>query len=301
MSRLDALRRPKIARLYGDVPDEHLARFRRFHADHPTHHVAIDGVDWATITAGHGEPAVLLLPGADGVPDLRWEHIAHFAQGGRVVGPEYAPLKSMDALVDGIAGILRQEGIAQAHVIGDSYGGFVAQAFVRRHPQLTASLVLSHTLPPDPASGQLVKSTLSYLSVFPMFLLRRMVGNRLRSLLPVKTAETALYHAILNETIGHRLTKKGLINSYWRLVDFNLSGFTSQDLASWPGRVMLILSDDDPGMPEAARQGLQAFYPQAEVHLFHGTGHATALVRREEFLAVIDRFIDSGPRAVGGT
>jgi len=43
----------------------------------------------------------------------------------------------MTGLVDGIAAILRRAGGAQAHVIGGSYRGFVAQVFARRYPQMT--------------------------------------------------------------------------------------------------------------------------------------------------------------------
>lgn len=288
---MNTLTSPKIAKLYKDVPGEQFEQFRQFRAVHPYKQAMIDGVAWEYIAAGHGDEALLLLPGALGVPDMSWQHITHFAGRYRVIAPSYSPVKKMDTLVDGIAGILRREGVERAHVVGGSYGGFVAQVFVRRHPDVTASLVLSHTLPPDPANGEQIRRALRWLSLMPGGLLRWMVGKRLRTLLPEKTPDTALLHAFFNEMARYRMTREELINSYWRVVDFNVSGFAPQDLADWPGRVLLIMADDDPGTPGPVRAAMQAFYPGAEVHMFHGTGHAAALLKQDEYLAVVERFI----------
>ena len=291
MTRMDALTSPRVAKLYQDVPSHRFERFKAFHRQHPPHRVTIEGTGWTYVAAGAGAETLLLLPGALGVADMGWEQIGDFAQRHRVIAPDYAPLRSMDALVDAITGILAHEGIDQAHVVGGSYGGFVAQVFVRRHPEATASLTLSHTLPPDAASGQMIRATLTYLSLIPMFLLRRMVSNRLRALLPERTPDTALTHAIFDEVVRYRMTKEDLLSSYWRLVDFNEAGFTPDDLAEWPGRILLVMSDDDPSIPEAVRQALRTTYPQAEEHLFHGTGHAASALRPDEYRAVIEGFI----------
>lgn len=92
--------------------------------------------------------------GALAIPDISWFTIVKFAARRRVIVPAHPSVATMDALVDGITAILQREGVEQAHVMGGSYGGFVAQVFVRRHPQLTRSLVLSHTLPPYPEIWQ---------------------------------------------------------------------------------------------------------------------------------------------------
>jgi pimeloyl-ACP methyl ester carboxylesterase len=291
MTQTDTPASPKIAKLYEDVPGEQLAQFQKFRAAYPFKHATIDGVAWEYIAAGQVNEPLLLLPGALGVPDMSWQHITYFAGRYRVIAPAYSPVKKMDTLVDGIAGILRRETGGRAHVVGGSYGGFVAQVFVRRHPDMTASLVLSHTLPPDPASGEQIRRALRWLSLMPGGLLRWMVGKRLRTLLPEKTPDTALLHAFFNEMACYRITKEELINSYWRVVDFNLSDFTPQDLTDWPGRVLLIMADDDPGTPEPVRAAMLAFYPEAEVHMFHDTGHAAALLKQDEYLAVVEQFI----------
>ncbi len=51
----------------------------------------------------------------------------------------------MAALLEGIAAILEAEGVQKVHVVGPSFGGWVAQCFVRRFPEKVATLILSDT------------------------------------------------------------------------------------------------------------------------------------------------------------
>jgi hypothetical protein len=85
--------------------------------------------------------------------------------------------------------------------------------------------------------------------------------------------------AHVKEVVGYQLTKAGLIDGYRRLVDFDTHHvFTSHDLADWPGAVLLIMADDDPGTPEPVRAAMRALYLQAGVHMFSGTGHAASVL-----------------------
>jgi pimeloyl-ACP methyl ester carboxylesterase len=150
---------PKIAALYRAVPAAEIQRFQEFLRQHPYQRFSHAGVAWSYLTLGSGEQTLLLLPGALAVPEVSWQLLLRFAKHFTILCPVYAAVDSMDALTDGIAAILQHTGAAQAHVLGGSYGGFVAQVFVRRCPQLTRSLILSHTQPPAPESAGSVRST----------------------------------------------------------------------------------------------------------------------------------------------
>jgi len=226
------------------------------------------------------------------IPDISWLTIAHFAKTYRVIAPAYPAVKTMDALVDGIAAILDKEGIEHAHVLGGSYGGFVAQVFVRRHPGLTRSLVLSHTFPPDPVNVRTIKRMAGWMQLLPEGALRRLMGKRFSSLMPAKTAETSLFHAMFDELLYHRLTKADILSTLWRTVDYCAQEYSPQDLAGWSGKVLLVMTDDDPSTPEPVRAAMSALYPGARLHLFHGTGHSTSLLKEEEYQALIGEFLD---------
>jgi pimeloyl-ACP methyl ester carboxylesterase len=291
MKHLADLTNPKVAVRYTDVPPTGLEKYKIFCSICPYKQVTISDVEWPYLVNKDSGDTVLLLSGALAIPDISWLTIAHFAQAYQVIAPVYPAVKTMDALVDGIAVILQQEGIKQAHVLGGSYGGFVAQVFVRRHPGLTRSLVLSHTFPPDPANVKTIKKMAGWMSLLPEGVLRRLMGKRLRALMPVKKAETSLFHAMFEELLYDRLTKADILSTLWRTVDYSAQQYTPQDLAGWPGKVLLVMADDDPSTPEPVRVAMSALYPGARLHLFHGTGHATSVLKEEEYQAVIDQFL----------
>ena len=71
-----------------------------------------------------------------------------------------------------------------------------------------------------------------------------------------------------------RLSKAELRATYRLGIDL-LEGFrfAPGDLASWPGRVLILESDQDIVTPEQ-RAELRRYYPWAEVYTFRGAGHA---------------------------
>jgi pimeloyl-ACP methyl ester carboxylesterase len=292
MKHLADLTDLKVATRYANVPPADMEKFQTFCHTCPYKQVAVGSVEWPYLVNRDNGETLLLLSGALAIPDISWLTIAHFAQKYRVIAPAYPAVKTMDALADGIVDILHQEGIEQAHVLGGSYGGFVAQVFVRRHPGLTRSLVLSHTFPPDPVNVKAIKRMARWLPLLPEWALRRLMGKWLGSLMPAKMAETTLLIAMFEELLYHRLTKADILSTLWRTVDYYAQQFTPQDLAGWPGKVLLVMADDDPGTPEPVRAAMCALYPGARLHLFHGTGHVTSVLKEEEYQAMIEQFLD---------
>jgi pimeloyl-ACP methyl ester carboxylesterase len=283
-----------LAKIYRDVPAADLEAFQRFRAENPPRTAEVAGQTWSYVSGGAGDRAILFLPGAQGVGEAAWGNIGHFAPRFRWLAPSYAPVPTMAELADGIAALLDREGIARVSVIGGSYGGFVAQIFVRRHPDRVERLILSHTGPPNPGRGQAVEKSLRWLPRLPLFLLRPQFRQVMMGLIP-KRPETALVRAHLEEIIALHVTKPGMINVYRRVVDYDLlQRFAPGDLDGWPGRVLLLMGDNDPATPEPVRERMKALYPGAEVHLFEGTGHAAGVLKRDEYRAAMDAFLEEG-------
>jgi pimeloyl-ACP methyl ester carboxylesterase len=268
-----------------------LEQFQAFRRTFPYKEMNYDGVTWSYLTGGRGDPPLLLLSGALAIPDISWTTIINLAARRRVIVPAYPPVMTMDTLVDGIAAVLGHEGVDQAHVMGGSYGGFVAQVFVRRHPQLTRSLVLSHTLPPNPETAAQLRLFVRLLRWMPMGLVRQVMRRAFRSMMPEWSEETACLLAIFDELIGYALDKKDVICILERTVDYSLRSFAPEDLSGWPGKVLLVFGDDDPATLPDVRQRLESLYPGCEVHLFVGAGHTTSVTHQDEYLAVVDGFL----------
>ncbi len=280
---------------YRHVPGEQVEQFMRFRREHPLKTLEIEGVSWEYITAGDGSGLpVSFLPGALSSAESAWRTISllenrHY----RLVVPSYpTEVGSMSGLADGVAEILTGEGIQAANVVGGSYGGMLAQVFVHRHPQRVTRLVLSHTYPPMVSRAGRVEPALRLFQILPMFLVKRLLSQRMIGILPPKPSpELLLIAAQVRETVETRLTRQAALNTYSRMMDFDRQAYRPQDLEGWPGKTLIMLAEDDPTTPESLRNQLIALYPGARVHLFKGSGHATSILESGEYLKVMEDFL----------
>jgi pimeloyl-ACP methyl ester carboxylesterase len=136
-----------------------------------------------------------------------------------------------------------------------------------------------------------VRSFSRWLGWLPMGLVRALMRRTFRSMMPAWSEETACALAIFDELIQDTLTKADILGILGRTVDYALRTFTPQDLAGWPGKVLLLFGEQDPATPPEVRQRLEALYPGCQVHLFEGAGHSTAATHQAEYLGVIEQFV----------
>lgn len=279
--------------LYAEVPAEQREGLRRFRERYPPRTAVIGDVEWEYRVAGDGPAPLVWLPGALMRADSVWPQAAHFADRHKVIVPSYPPLTTMADLSDGLAGLLAAEAAARADVVGGSYGGMVAQVFVRRHGDLVRRLVLSHTMPPDPRRGMKLAVAAPLFSLMPEAAVLRMYWNRMADLIADDEPEAAWLSAYLTELTRDRLNKGDVIALYRRAADFDSQRFAPEDLADWSGETLLVMADDDPATPEAVRERMIELYPRARIHVFSGTGHAAALRRPEEYFGLLESFLAS--------
>jgi pimeloyl-ACP methyl ester carboxylesterase len=281
---------------YHKVPPVQVEQFMRFRQEHPPRNVLINGVTWEYLTAGHppGQP-LLLLPGALSIAESAWRTIVSLDQGKyHLIIPSYPPeVDSMTGLADGVAEILTHEGIRTTYVVGGSYGGMLAQVFTHRHPSMATRLVLSHTYPPVNSRLKSVEPALRLFRHLPMFLVRKMLRDRMTGILPPRpTPELLLIAAQIRETVDTRLTRQAALSTYLRMMDFDRQNYSPSDLSTWQGKALIMLAEDDPTTPEPLRDALVALYPGAKLHLFSGSGHATAILESGEYIKVMEEFLE---------
>lgn len=107
---------------------------------------------------GTGEPAVVLLHAFPLQAEMWRPQISSLRDRARVIAPDLAGFGrssapddpaaySVDAWADDVAGLLDHLGLERVVLGGLSMGGYVAFAFLRRHPRRLAGLVLADTRP----------------------------------------------------------------------------------------------------------------------------------------------------------
>jgi hypothetical protein len=118
-----------------------------------------------------------------------------------------------------------------------------------------------------------------WLKLMPLPVLRAFFKKTMsRMMTEDTTPEVALINAHFSEIVDFHLSKAQLISLMARTIDVaERYTFTPDDLKDWPGRILLLMADDDPATPEPVRRSIMAMYPRAQVRLFSGSGHLTSI------------------------
>ena len=256
----------------------------------------IKGVEWEYETAGRGREAMLLFHGAVGGAETMRALAEGFADEFRTISPTIADVSTLDEVCDAASAILDREHVARAHVFGGSFGGLVAQAFLRRRPAQVETLTLLSTGAPDRKTGARTARMTKVVRLLPFPLTRALLkmemSRHLNTPAPPEAAErVAESRRRLEDYFDRRLTKRTLLSRVELSLDFNLrESYAPADLDAWPGRVLIVESDNDPMIPPAERRRLRDTYPRAMVCAFPGAGHMITLLQPEALTSLVKAF-----------
>ena len=67
-----------------------------------------------------------------------------------------------------------------------------------------------------------------------------------------------------------------------------------EDLANWPGEILIVESDDGLTIGLEQLKLLKAMYPQAQAYTFHNAGHVPAITCEAEYIQVLWNFLKTG-------
>lgn len=247
--------------------------------------------EWKYRVFGKGAKTFLVVPGGELVNDLGFEFALAIGETYRVVYPAYPRASSIEELADGLSMILDAERVGQVAILGASFGGVVAQVFVRRYPDRVSELILSNTGVPLKYLAVPVQLTYWIAKTMPWKSTSKLLRKPLLKTVDHSGAERAFWTGYFDELFALRLTKADMLANILIQHDYHSRfRFTPNDLKGWPGRVMIAESDTDVIGPRR-RMALIETYPQAEIHTFHNAGHAPMFTRYDEYLRVVQDFL----------
>ncbi|MEX0832667.1 MAG: alpha/beta fold hydrolase [Actinomycetota bacterium] len=190
--------------------------------------------------------------------------------------------------VDCLAGLLDAADIEQAHILGLSWGGILAQEIYRRHPPRVRSLVLADTyagwkgsLPPD--------------------VVRERVDNCLRDSSLPSPEVVSKYLPGMHSEAATRDVRGGLAAL---MSDFHPLGFRlmAEDLAQSDTRdllpnievpTLLIWGDQDVRSPMSVAHQMHDAIPGARLAIIEGAGHVSNFEKPDRFDAEVRDFCSS--------
>lgn len=280
-----------IREIYKDVPPDLVEEVLRFRETHQPKSIVFQGHEWQYLDCGSGEQVLVLLPGGTRRPSLGPGLITDLEDDFRIIAPYYPNTSSFGSLANGVHAILEHEGIKKVQVFGSSFGGLVAQVFVKMHPEYVTHLVIGNTATSveNPEYEAQMDATVSTIKETPEEVVLEQVRNMLIGLTTGTSPEDALWTAMLNEIFARGwITKQEVVHHYEGLIDFQKNHRVSPEtLEKWGGNMLIIRSDDDPAVDKIGSEALSTVYPKARIHTFHGAGHSPYTTNRDEYLSLI--------------
>ncbi len=225
-------------------------------------------------------------------------YLDHRGNGRSDQGPREA--WNLDQWGDDVAAFCDALDIEHPIVLGHSFGGFVAQSYLLRHPTHPAAVVLSSTA----AHCDFDRSLNVYARLGgeqAVEVARRTFANPTpMNFLEFSQVCIPLYH----RSDGHGLASRPQLMNLEVLCDFWRDGVGPRDgaLKSYDFRtalmgvcrpVLVLGGEDDPACPIEDQEDIVAFLPKptTQFHRFASCGHGTYFDHPEETEAILRRFI----------
>ena len=269
---------PAAADARPSTPESLSHQLNAVRATLPLQVCTIAGHTWRYLdTQGKGD-ALLLLPGALGEADTSFEYILALQDSWRVLSLNYpSTLHTLLAALEGLIGLLNRLGIRQAHVVGGSYSGSLAQTLASRYPDRVASLLLSNTAAPGDAPPWRWRLAAAALVPLPEAWLHSLMRAGIGFFLPARSSSQAFWRTYFAETLPR--WSKQAFRARLRLMAEMETAANVHRLHHSPfrGPVLVVAAAEDRLVSARQRMGLQTLYPQAQTAAFIAKGHATSL------------------------
>lgn len=259
--------------------------------------VAVNGLGLYYEVEGDGEP-VVLIPGFAAGRWIWFKQTADLSRNFRVIIFDPRGVSASDKpegpqtigmLADDVAHFLRTIGVNSAHIVGASFGGFVAQEFALKYPSMTRKLVLCCTsfggpnhVTPAPETLMALASTKGLNSE------ERMRANLLLAFTPefVRTEEAEV-DRIVHLRATNDVPEHIYLSQLQAAMNFNVESRLSEITSP----TLVVSGDADVIVPVQNSFNLVNKIPGAKLHIVKGGSHTFFIEQPHEFNQLLSAFI----------
>ena len=246
---------------------------------------------------GEGEP-LILIEGLGTAAWLWWKQVPELAKHYRVIAYDQRGVGRSDKpdepytipmLADDLAGLMDVLKIKQAHVLGISLGGYVAQEFTLKYPERVERLILCstsfggiHAIPPTP--DMIVALTTPVAGQSDL---------RERVALSLSPAYAAAHPEDVDYMVAARLDNPQPAYAYSRQL-MSAAAWTSEDrLGQILAPVVIMAGTADTIVPPENARLLATAIPHAEMRLLEGAGHLINVEQTDKFNKEVIEFLST--------
>ena len=259
--------------------------------------ITVNGVRLFYEIEGDGEPVVLIPGFAAGrwiwfkqTEDLsRKFRVITFDPRGVSASDKPEGAQTIGLLADDLAQLLLKVGVQSAHIVGASFGGFVAQEFALKYPAMTRKLVLCCTsfggpnhVAPEPETLAALASTKLLNSE------ERMRANLLLAFTPEYVQTQA---AEVDLIVHLRATNEVPEHIYLSQLQAAVSFKAESRLQQITSQTLVLSGDADVIVPVRNSINLAGRIQGATLCLIHGGSHTFFIEQAREFNKIVTEFL----------
>ena len=260
--------------------------------------VSVNGLQLYYESEGDGAP-VVLIPGFAAGRWIWFKQTAELARKFRVIVFDPRGVSASDKpegpqtiglLADDIAHLLQTIGIESAHVVGASFGGFVAQEFALEYPRMTRKLVLCCTSFGGPNHVVPAPETLAALaSTKGLNSEERMRANLLLAFTPEYVqAQVAEVDQIVHLRATNEVPEHIYLSQLHAAVNFD----SESRLGQIASPTLVLSGDADVIVPVQNSRNLAAKIHGAKLQIVAGGSHTFFIEQAHEFNQLLVEFLN---------
>lgn len=243
---------------------------------------------------GARRKTILLLPGLLGDTNSLWQQVEDLGRDHDAVAVDYLDTPEIGPQLDALVRILDRRGARRAVLVGQTLGGYLAQAFARAHPDRVEGLVLVHAGLPDPALGKRIRRDLILPRLLPWPALRWYLHRALRNMIAgleasgdVDAAQAKVVAGHFRRRFAELLDKPRVLARYGLMANLHQAGLVPEGMGS---RVLILHSEGNVFARQLDR--MKEVYPGAAAHAMGRRHNISLLIKPEESHRLIRGFLE---------
>jgi len=216
-----------------------------------------------------------------------WSEVIERLQGAGLAAT--AVQNPLTSLADDVAHLVQTIGIESAHIVGASFGGFVAQEFALKYPAMTRKLVLCCTSFGGPNHVAPDRETLIALaSTKGLNSEERMRANLLLAFTPeyIRT-QTAEVDRVVHLRATNEVPEHVYMSQLQAAVSFNAEARVERITSP----TLVLSGDADVIVPLQNSRNLAAKVPGAQLRIIQGGSHTFFIEQAEKFNDIVSEFL----------
>ncbi len=257
--------------------------------------ILVGTTNWRYYCLGKGKP-VIWLGGGIRRASIGYMFMEQLSRQYLVIAPDYSPVRKADDFFSAMDLILQTEGVKNFTLIGQSYGGYLAQAYLLYNGNNIDKLILSNSVPIN-AIGKnwitLMNFIVTLIRILPEKTVKKMIAIDLLKHITVPESQRVEWLKVINDMLQNDLSIEDAVSHFSVAIDVMRKGLNDLErYKNWTGQVSVIYSENDPTQRKKYfRLYEQLFDTKVKILNMGNLGHTAALFNPVEYVKLLEQIL----------